>query len=178
MTPHPGDEEELESLPMYLCSEMMYDTSREHQVIAAFGPMAPSFLNLSGGRFKIPLLPTDQDFASMKDPANGDRRPLEKILVTGKKIPIAVSDWKKMCRSREISQNQAQRSTGYKNVAFTQAARDRVWEALKLIPAFIPVTKRRRGEIEDEEETAGEGSNQSKRARTHKTAVENLFDDL
>jgi hypothetical protein len=178
MTPIPGDEEEVESLPMYLAQDMIYDTTREHQVIAAFGPMAPSFLNLSGGRFKFPADPTETDHASIPDPLNGNKRPLERLLVVGKKIPAAVSDWRKMLRSREISQNQAKRDAGYRNVAFTQGARDELWEALKRIPVPVRPTKRRRGEGEDEDDNAGEGGSNGKKARTNKVAVENLFDDL
>jgi len=170
--------EEIDNLPMYLTGDSMYDTSYEHQVISAFGPMAPSFLNTSGGRFRIPASGTDIDHASIKDAANGDKRPLERILIVGKKVPIAVSDWRKMVKTREVSQNQTQRSSGYKNVAFTESARDEIWDALKTIPPFQKAQKRRREEVEDNGDSDEAEGGKTKRARTRVASSSNMFEDL
>jgi len=180
MTPTPGDEDEVRDLPMYLSGEMMYNTTRTHEVLSAFGPMAPSFLNLSGGRFKFPSDPTQIDHASIPDEANAGKRPLERLLIVGKKIAIACSDWNKMLRSREISQNQSQRASGYKNVAFTEKSRDEIWEALKRVPPFIPVNraKRARSGDEDGDDESGDEGKKKKKARTAKETAVDLFADL
>jgi len=141
------DKEISEDWPMYLTGEMMYDTSRAHQILAAFGPMAPSMVDSGGKDFEIPkgLLAIDE--ASTEDPDTKTLR-LASIFVTGKKLKVAVGDCVNMLKKRRIRQNTSERAAGYRTIRFTGTGRTQIWEALRKLPFDAPDKGKKRARDE------------------------------
>jgi len=138
--------------PMYLLGESLYDTSRAHQILSAFGPMAPSLVDSGGAEFDIPRGLTAEDPASVEDP-DTHRLRLPAIFVTGKKLHVAVNDCVNMLKKRRIRQNITERAAGYRTIKFTGEGRTKIWEALRNLPFTVQAAgKRRREDEEDREE--------------------------
>lgn len=122
-TPPPHDS------PMYLGGGMLGEESVEIQILAAFGPDAPSFMVDGGRKFPIPeAVNTSEDFASQLVPGKKIRN-LEEINVARKSIRIAFADWCRMRREKAIYQV-SRRSGGFKTVKFVNKERDDVWSCI------------------------------------------------
>jgi len=159
--------------PMYIPPGHLWDTSIEYDILSAFGPLAPSFLDARGTEYSIPEGATAADPLSQRD-ANGER-PLDFILVAGKKLPTAVGDLKNVVSKRRIRQNPVERASGYRTLKFSGSARDRIWTLMKELPYEVKVTgKRNRGQ--EEESSAGPSSKKSKGKSMEEVAFS--LDDL
>jgi hypothetical protein len=151
--------------PMHLPKESIWDTSRHFQVLSVFGPTAPSLLDSLGTEFPIPRGLTAEDPASIVDVATG-KKPLNDVLVSMKKLSVAVFDMKNIEKKRRIRQNTQERAAGFRTLKFTGVARDAIWNALKRMLFEIPVDNRDKGKkraVDNEDDDVEEGS--SKRAR-------------
>jgi hypothetical protein len=156
----------VDDWPMYLDPSMIYDVSRTHQVLAAFGPTAPSFVDSAGTEFGIPKGLDDLDPLSVVDISTG-KRPLESIFITMKRIPQAVGDWTNVVKKRRIRINVLERAAGYRTIQFRGNSRNDLWSTLKLIPFEVEKGKKRaRGEEEDGEGDAGPSRKKGKEKET------------
>jgi hypothetical protein len=161
-------------LPMYLDPTLIYNTSRAHQVLAAFGPLAPSFVEAIGTDHAIPRGPLADDPASTMDPIS-KKRPLESIYVSLKKLPIAVGDWTNLVKKRRIRQNAEKRDAGFRTIGFHGEMRDQIWSSLKKLPYSEPGEKRKRTDDDD-----GEGAEErmAKKGKAKETSSEFTYDDF
>jgi len=138
-----------ETAPMYLPSELLYEEGKVFSVLSQFGPVAPSFLDANGSDIPIPKGAGSVDPASARDEASG-KRPLEVILVSGKKLAVAVGDLKNVIKKRRIRQNPNERAAGFRTIKFTGAGRDEIWAAMKMLPYTEDVRGEKR-KVADEE---------------------------
>jgi len=153
------DEPVPQEWPMYLSSNHLYDTSVFYQVLSAFGPTAPSFVDAGGNDFPIPRGLEAADPASEKDQSG--QMNLPSILVSCKKITLAVNDMTGVFSKRRIRQNLAERASGFRTIRFKGEGRNAIWNALKGIPYEVEKSKKRKDRDEDE---GGPGES-SKRAK-------------
>jgi hypothetical protein len=163
----------VDDLPMYLSPDLIYDTTRAHQVLSAFGPLAPSFVEAIGQEFPIPKGPLDADPASQVDGATG-KRPLETIYISLKKLPVAVGDWTNVVKKRRIRINTEKRDAGFRTIGYHGEMRDQIWRSLKKIPYSEPGKKRQR------DEDMGEGSDEraAKKGKAKADSVEITYDSF
>lgn len=140
--------------PMHISRETIYDSSRAYLVLSAFGPTAPSLVDQMGSEFVIPIGVDADDPSSVVD-ASG-RRPLDFIVVSAKKLSIAVGDSKNMVKKRRIRQNLVERAAGFRTIKVVGERRNRLWDLLKTIPGenIDKGKKRSRAEEGDEESEA------------------------
>jgi hypothetical protein len=160
-------------LPMYLDPSLVYNTSRAHEVLSIFGPIAPSFVEAVGTDFPIPKGPLAEDPASVIDAGSG-KRPLEAIYVSLKKIGVAVGDWQNLLKKRRIRQNAEKRDAGFRTLEFRGEMRDQIWQVLKKIP-YEESAKRKRP-IDDDEDVEEEPSR--KKGKAKETVSEFTYDDF
>jgi hypothetical protein len=137
--------------PMYLSSRLMYEKSRAHQIMSAFGPMAPSLLDQGGQEYPIPKGLAAEDAASVEDPTSR-QAVMSAVLISGKKLDIAINDCLSMVKKRRIRQNLKERAAGYRTIKFTGQGRDKIWNALKLLPFEEEGKGKKRARDDDEEE--------------------------
>jgi hypothetical protein len=161
------------NLPMYLDPTLVYNTSRAHEVLSIFGPIAPSFVEAVGTDHPIPKGALADDPASTIDPASG-KRPLEAIYVSLKKIGVAVGDWQNVLKKRRIRQNSEKRDAGFRTLEFRGDMRDQIWQVLKRIP-YEESSKRKRAD--DEAEDVEEGPSR-KKGKARETVSEFTFDSF
>jgi len=145
--------------PMYLPATNLYDTSLEFNLLSAYGPMAPSFVDQRGNEYQIPQGPSAPDPLSVRDSAG--KRDLDFILISGKKLPTAVNDLRHVVNKRSVRQNPLERASGYRTIKFTGNARDQIWEMMKLLPYDKSKGRKRVGEDEEMQE-AGPSKKQKK----------------
>jgi hypothetical protein len=150
-------EDEIEAaLPMHLAPSLIYDTSREFQVLSAFGPAAPSFVNERGTVYPIPEGPNAKDPLSEVDPLTGKPR-LSKIYVAQKNISVAVNDMRSVLKKRSIRMDLGERAGAYRTIEYTNTARNQIWDALKQIPFkshSVVAGKRKADDGDSDEERA------------------------
>jgi hypothetical protein len=164
----------VDDLPMYLDPSLVYNTTRAHEVLSAFGPIAPSFVESVGTDYPIPKGPLADDPASVVDTVS-HKRPLEAIYVSLKKLNVAVGDWANVVKKRRIRQNSEKRDAGFRTIEFRGELRDEIWSCLKKIPYDTPSLKRTR---EVEEGGSDEEGPSTKKGKVRETAVEFTFDDF
>jgi len=145
-----GEEEVDEDWPMYLDPSLLYDTTRANSVLAAFGPTAPAFVDAQGSDFPIPKGITADDPLSEFDPSTR-KRGLETILLTMKRLPHAVGDWRNVVKKRRIRQNVVERAAGFRTIEFRGQSRDDIWLALRRMP-FEEDKKRKRVDDRDDDD--------------------------
>jgi hypothetical protein len=138
--------------PMYLSHLNILDASTAFKVWSAFGPHAPSFVDAAGTDFQIPRGLNAPDPLSIRDPST--RTPaLSSIIISGKALNTAISDWKNVEKTRRIRLNLAERARGFRTITFTNTARDQIWNILKQIPwneDEVTGSKRRREDDDDD----------------------------
>jgi len=154
-----GSSEEIPSdWPMHLSGKKLYDNSRAHRILSAFGPTAPSLVDVGGTDFDIPRGLTAPDPASEEDPQTKKTR-LPAIYVSAKALEASINDSDGMIKKRRIRQNTTERAAGFRTIKFTGESRTSIWEALRGLP-FEPVrTSVKRGREDDVE-----GGNKKKKA--------------
>lgn len=162
--------------PMYLSSKLLYDQSRIHQILAAFGPMAPSFLDQGGVEFPIPKGLAADDDASVEDEATHIPK-LSAILTSGKKLDIAIADCVNMVKKRRIRQNLKERAAGYRTIKFTGQGRSQIWNTLKLLPFEETEKGKKRARDDDDDEDEGRPSKKTGLAITGSTMIDSSFFD-
>jgi hypothetical protein len=145
-----GEEEVDEDWPMYLDPSLLYDTTRANSVLAAFGPTAPAFVDAQGSDFPIPKGITADDPLSEYDPSTR-KRGLETILLTMKRLPHAVGDWRNVVKKRRVRQNVVERAAGFRTIEFRGQSRDDIWLALRRMP-FEEDKKRKRVDDRDDDD--------------------------
>lgn len=168
------EKESCEDWPMYLDPSLLYDTSRAHQLFAAFGPTAPSFVDSAGTDFAIPKGLLDADPLSEVDTVTA-KRAMDTILISMKRLPQAVGDWTNVVKKRRIRQNVLERAAGFRTIQFRGRARDDVWRALKQIPFKETGVKRKRGA---EDEDGAEGSSKKRGDNGTKKTADLDFSDF
>jgi hypothetical protein len=123
-----------EDLPMYLDPACIIDDqSRFFEVLSVFGPQAPSMIDSAGREVSIPRGNDAPDPAS-EVPQGGASILMPKLFISPKKLNLAANDWRGTFKRRKIRQNAAERAGGYRTIAVLGPQRDKVWNALKLIP--------------------------------------------
>jgi len=133
----------ITDLPMFLTAKNLHDTSIYCLATSAFGPMAPSLIDASGEVFDIPKGVTADDPASERSKSS-DKRSLEFIVVSGKKLEAAIDDARAVWSRRYIRQNQKERAAGFRTVKFTGGGRTQLWDELKKMPFHVePVLGKR-----------------------------------
>jgi hypothetical protein len=160
--------------PMYLDPELLFDDSREFQILSAFGPTAPSLLDSVGQEFHIPKGIVVADPNSVHD-ATSHKRPLESILISMKKLSIAVTDARNVRQKRRIRQNQNERAAGFRTLRFTGGGRDRIWNTLRNMKYKSPIVEKGKGKRrldDDEDEDREEGSSKKTRVDSGVVALD------
>jgi hypothetical protein len=123
-----------EDLPMYLQSKCVFEErNRIYEVLSVFGPTAPSLVDGQGRDCSIPQGINAPDPAS-SIPEGQTERQMSKIFISPKNINVAVNDWRGIIRKRKIKQNPTERAGGFRTISLTGPQRDKVWNALKMIP--------------------------------------------
>jgi hypothetical protein len=159
--------------PMYLSPSLVYDTTRHHLILACFGPFAPSLFDAAGQEVAIPRGISAEDPAS--ELGDNGKRSLESIFVTSKKLHVAVQDFAGIVKRRAIRQNAVERAAGFRTMKFTGNARDRIWQALKLLPYKETVVAGKRKARGDDDEDDVDIQVQPKRSKVMENAMA-LFD--
>jgi hypothetical protein len=123
-----------EDLPMYLQSKCVFEErNRIYEVLSVFGPTAPSLVDGQGRDCVIPQGINAPDPASSV-PEGQTERLMSKIFISPKNINVAVNDWRGIIRKRKIKQNPTERAGGFRTISLLGPQRDKVWNALKMIP--------------------------------------------
>jgi len=164
-----------DSTPMYIDPGSIYDTSRMHQILAAFGPTAPSLLDAAGSDYIIPKGLAAEDVASQEDPATRKIR-LHSILVSSKKLSVAVLDGLNVVKKRRIRQNLIERAAGYRTIKFSGDGRNQIWNALKLLPYVVEEDKGKKRAREDDDVEEGTSKKTKEKAVELDTVDSSLFD--
>jgi hypothetical protein len=165
---------DISDLPMYLDGTNLSKTSRAYEVLSSFGPLAPSLLDAAGQDIPIPKGLLADDPATTPD-ADGNVQ-LSKLLVSLKKLPVAVTDWTNVVKKRRIRQNVGKRDAGFRTIEVRNEGFVAMWGALKGIP-FSADGKRKRESAEDGDEDMEEPvEKRGKKSMT--TSVEFSLDDL
>jgi len=146
--------------PMYIPPESIYDETIEFNVLSAFGPVAPTFWDSRGKEYEIPRGATAPDPLSVMDETG--RRPLNVILISGKKLSVAAQEMVGVVKKRVIRQNEQERAAGYRTLKFAGHGRDAIWDALKLLP-YKPAPKEKRRPEAEEEDAAGPSRKKAKK---------------
>jgi len=157
------------SWPMYLSPDLIYDQSRYHQLLACFGPMAPSLVDGGGQDFPIPKGIAAEDPASDIDPKTKKPK-LPVILVTGKKLSVAIQDWQGVVKRRRIKQSIAERAAGHRTLKFSGKGRDDIWAALKLLKFTEEQQGKRKREADGDDDDEGP----SKKTRSRDVPLDNI----
>jgi hypothetical protein len=119
--------------PMYLEPiDFLKELSPVYTTLSVFGPIAPSFFDANGPAYKIPLPGADDPLSKVDDQTK--KQPLDSLLISLKKLSIAVQDMEVVIRKREVRMNLKERAAGYRTIRFPGKARDEIWEQLKLLP--------------------------------------------
>jgi len=160
--------------PMHIPPTNLYDESLEFNLLSAFGPMAPSFVDQRGTEYPIPAGPIAPDPLSMVDHQSG-KRPLDFILISGKKLPTAVNDLVHVRKTRKIRQNPLERAAGYRTIKFTGHGRDQIWEMMKLLPYDKSKSGKRNRDDDDEMDMDGPRGKKSKMPRKDVEVSFDLF---
>jgi len=166
-------EEYSSPAPMHLPPAHIYDQSLEFNILSVFGPMAPSFVDQRGTEYPIPTGPSAPDPLSVVDPVTG-KRPLDFILISGKKLTTAVNDLVHVRKQRKIRQNPMERAAGYRTIKFTGNGRSQIWDMMKLIPYEKSKGKKRMG-ADDEDVDMDRPAKKSKKDRED---IEVTFDEF
>jgi hypothetical protein len=123
-----------EDLPMYLDPGCLFaDQSRFFEVLSVFGPQAPSLIDSNGKEVSIPQGLDAKDPMS-EVPKGGSSIAMPKLFLSPKKLHLAVNDWRGTFKRRKIRQNASERAGGYRTISVIGPQRDKVWNALKMIP--------------------------------------------
>jgi hypothetical protein len=119
----------LSQWPLFLHPEFVFSNDRSYEVLSAFGPTAPSFINITGNRYQIPYEDVE-DHGTSTTPDKED--PVSSILVSMKALNVAVGDTRKMMKEVAIYQNFQERAKANRNIMFNKGyGRDEVWKALR-----------------------------------------------
>jgi hypothetical protein len=163
-----GDTEIGMDDPMYISPAGILNDSVAFQVWSAFGPTAPSFVDAAGQDFQIPKGLAAPDPLSIRDTTT-HACALPQILISGKSLDTAVTDWRNVEKFRRIRVNLNERARGYRTIGFSGQSRDAIWSALKKIPwKEEPSSSSKKRGLEDDDEDMDEGPS-TKRAEPKKS---------
>lgn len=145
------DATHLAEWPFHLCPGLLNDGSLEARLLQGFGAEAPSFINLTGTKYKIPKIDEEDPLSKLDDPSKGEKSPkvMDSILVSMKKTVIAVGDFRSVLKERNIKQNLEERAGGNRNLKLGGPIRDRIWSRLRALPIKDP----KKRNLDDDAET-------------------------
>jgi len=159
--------------PMYINDITVTDTSRANKVWSAFGPTAPSFLDIGGKEIKIAMKQTEKE----KVVVNGQeievstypKPSVDFISVSGKKLHVALVDWANVVKNSRIKMNTEERAAGYRTFKFKTSARDIIWNGLRDV--FIYAHPEDKGKKRAAEDSGEDNGKKVKKAKTKDNAL-------
>jgi hypothetical protein len=124
-----GDEVELKDSPVYIPSCQAPVTDRLFQLLARFGPDAPSLWNARGE--VISVISRQSKKGKEKEGLEQPAVPKE-IIILPKPILIAMKDWQKVIKDAAVSFNYKERARGHRgHVVSSESMKEKIWKALQ-----------------------------------------------